>query len=85
MKQKIVSLIGWFVDWDDSIGWRALFVWDLDTKHCTYWLWRHRLSGWFVCPRKGHDWYDDMCGKHEHDICYRCNIRRYEAEPGVVK
>lgn len=81
MKRKIVVLIGWFVDWDDSLPVVDLFWWGPDTKHCTYWMWRQRLSGWFVCPRKGHDWYDDMCGKPEHDICARCDIRRNQAVP----
>ena len=49
----------------------------LDSRHCTYWMWRHRLAGWFVCPWKGHDYYPDMCGRPEHDICERCEIRRY--------
>lgn len=75
-KCKIVDLIGWFVYWDDSIGWRALFFWDWDTKHCTKLMWWWRWNGWFVCPCKGHDWYPDHCGRKDHDICYRCNTRR---------
>lgn len=51
--------------------------WDwTETKHCSYWLWRQRLSGWFACPLKGHTFYADHCGRREHDICSRCNNRR---------
>lgn len=56
--------LSWFVDWIPG-DWT-------DTKHCTYWMWRLRLSGWFVCPRKGHDWYPDHCGRRDHDVCDRC-------------
>lgn len=78
MKQKLVAFIGWFVDWDDSVPLRELFFWDADTRHCMYLLWRWRLLGWFVCPLKGHLFYPDMCGRAEHDLCYRCEIRREE-------
>lgn len=76
LKKRAVNIIGWFVAWDDSLPLRDLFIWDLDTKHCTFWLWRHRLAGWFVCLRKGHTWYPDHCGQRDHDICKRCNDRR---------
>ena len=77
-KKILARLAGWAVDWDDSLPLRDLFFWDADTRHCTYWLWRQRLNEWFVCPRKGHDWYPDMCGRPEHDICERCQTRRDE-------
>lgn len=74
----IAALIGWFVDWDNSLP--VHYIWtDLDTRHCTYWMWRHRLAGWFVCWWKGHDWYPDMCDRREHDICVRCDRRRGKA------
>lgn len=76
LKKQAVNLIGWFVSWDDSLPLRDLFIWDPDTKHCTYWMWRQRLAGWFVCWWKGHQWYSDMCGRPEHDICERCDDRR---------
>lgn len=81
MKQRVVDLIGWFVDWDDSVPFH--YIWsDLDTRHCTKWMWRHRLARWFVCPIKGHgQWYPDHCGLPAHDICARCNNRRDRLEP----
>jgi hypothetical protein len=48
----------------------------LDARHCTYWMWRKRLAGWFVCRWKKHDWYPDMCNRREHDICKRCGRQR---------
>jgi hypothetical protein len=75
-----MAFIGWFVDWDDSVP--LHYIWsDLDTRHCTYWMWRYRLAGWFVCPIKGHGaWYADHCGRPAHDICSRCNDRRDRVE-----
>ena len=78
MKRALAWLIGWAVDWDDSLPVRYLWT-DWDVRYCTYWLWRYRLAGWFVCPFRGHNWYADMCNRREHDICERCEIRRYEA------
>lgn len=70
VKQKLVSIVGWFVDWEPG----QPFDWD--ARHCTYLLWWWRLGGWFVCPRKGHQWIPDHCGRPEHDTCYRCGRGR---------
>ena len=75
MRARLVALIGWFVSWDDSVPLHDIWT-DLDSRHETYWLWRWRLAGWFVCPIKGHDWYPDHCMRPEHDRCYRCGCER---------
>ncbi len=55
---------GWFVWYEPPI-----------TGTLTYWMWRHRLAGWFVCPRTGHVW---MGGPAWQDECYRCRAGRTE-------
>jgi hypothetical protein len=74
-----VGLVGWFVDWDDSIPFH--YVWtDWDCRHCTRLMWKQRLAGWFVCFRTEHGpWWPDHCGKPDHDICARCGDRRDHA------
>lgn len=64
-------IVGWFVDWDSSVPFH--YVWtDLDTRHCTYWMWRCRLNGWLVCPIRGHQWVGVNCTVKAHNECMRC-------------
>jgi hypothetical protein len=71
----IQRLLSWCFDWDSSLPLHHIWS-DADTRFGTRLMWRQRISGWFVCPRKGHDWYADMCGRPEHDRCARCDARR---------
>lgn len=64
-------LVGWLIDYDPR-GWQM-------TWFETRLMWRLRLGAWVVCPLRGHDWYPDMCGRREHDLCARCDAVRGEA------
>ena len=56
-----------------------------DWWHCTKLYWRWSFNLLFVCPRKGHDYYPDMCMAKEHDICIQCDYRREDEKPLTFK
>lgn len=61
----------------------ALDDWQ-DYRHCTYWVWRQAWAAITVCSKVGHDWYPDLCGRPEHDLCARCEEVRDHARPMSV-
>jgi hypothetical protein len=60
--------------WREYYSGRDAYGWP-DTQHCIKWYWIHLWNGLFVCPKKGHDWYFDMCGREDHQLCERCEER----------